>query len=65
MYLCVCHALNESDLRNLVKLYGCVNLDDLSCHTSAGQSCGSCLAELEEALRRVTSERESEPGSTP
>ncbi len=50
MFVCVCHALRESELKEIVSRNGCRNLDDLAGHTPAGSQCGCCLMELEAAL---------------
>lgn len=64
MYICICHALNERDLKNLVETHGCTDLDDLALHSRAGRSCGCCLVALEEALKREASEQKAEPVSS-
>jgi bacterioferritin-associated ferredoxin len=60
MFICICHALTDKDLENIVKTNRCSSLSELSQHSAAGRSCGSCLVELEEALKAAASQSESD-----
>ncbi len=42
MFVCVCHAVNESAIRNAVDA-GARSFRDLSFHTGCGTQCGSCV----------------------
>ena len=42
MYICVCHAVTESAIRDAVSA-GARNIQDLGFQTGAGTQCGSCV----------------------
>lgn len=47
MYICVCNALREDDLRQEMDK-GARTIQDLAMRTGAGASCGSCVSQLKE-----------------
>ncbi len=52
MYVCLCSALTENDIR--LRLQGGESLAELKCRTGAGDSCGSCDAHIREMARRYS-----------
>jgi len=49
MYICVCHAVTESDIDRAID-EGAVTLDQLRDRLRVGTGCGSCAAWIEEML---------------
>ncbi len=49
MYVCLCHGINESTLREAVK-NGSRTLRELSFQTGCGTQCGSCVPQVRELL---------------
>ena len=48
MYVCVCKAISESDIKNME---GNPSLKEIQERTSAGLQCGLCLSRLKEIVR--------------
>ena len=46
MYICICSAQTEKELRNKIKLYS--NVQEFLAHEIAGNVCQSCLDEIEQ-----------------
>jgi len=49
MYVCLCHGINESTLRDAVQK-GSRTLRELSFQTGCGTQCGSCVPQVRELL---------------
>lgn len=49
MYICVCHAVTETTIRQAVRK-GAHNLQDISFQTGAGTQCGSCVRQAREII---------------
>ena len=50
MYICLCSALTENDIR--LRLQAGESLADIKRRTGAGDNCGSCDAHIREMARR-------------
>lgn len=50
MYVCVCHAVTERQIRELAQS-GCASLTELTMRTGCGAGCGCCRDEAEALLR--------------
>lgn len=50
MYVCICNAVTDSDIRNAVD-EGVVNLRQLGLKTGCGTTCGSCAEMATEILQ--------------
>ncbi|MFC1777869.1 bacterioferritin-associated ferredoxin [Pseudomonadota bacterium] len=60
MYVCVCNAVTDSDIRNAVD-HGVRNLGQLRQATDCGATCGSCNETALEVLHQaLTTKRQSE-----
>jgi bacterioferritin-associated ferredoxin len=55
MYICICHAVNDSAIREAVK-EGVSSFRDLSASTGCGTQCGSCIKLAREILDRALTE---------
>ncbi len=62
MYICICHAVNNSAIRKAVK-DGVNSFRDLSARTGCGTQCGSCIKLAREVLDQALIEAGS-PRST-
>ena len=49
MYICICHAVNDSAIRKAVK-EGVSSFRDLSTRTGCGTQCGSCVKVAREVM---------------
>ena len=49
MFICICHAISEMELRELASK-GAKTLDDISSCCGAGNDCGSCVRKIEKIL---------------
>jgi len=49
MYICLCNAITERDVRECAKR-GCCSLDELSTELGVGTGCGRCRAAAKEIL---------------
>jgi len=49
MYICICHAVNDSAIRETVK-EGVSSFRDLSARTGCGTQCGSCVKLAREVM---------------
>jgi bacterioferritin-associated ferredoxin len=49
MYVCICNAVTEKEIREAVKS-GCVTIDDIIDRTDAGTHCGCCQEYIEEII---------------
>jgi len=49
MYICICHAVNDSAIRKAVKA-GVNSFRDLSARTGCGTQCGSCVKLAREVM---------------
>jgi len=59
MYVCICNAVTDSDIRNAVE-EGVVSMKQLRLTTGCGSTCGSCDEMADEILQRtLTESRES------
>jgi bacterioferritin-associated ferredoxin len=50
MYICICHGVNETTIRNAVK-QGSRTLRELSFQTGCGTQCGNCVPQVQSLLR--------------
>ena len=60
MYICICHAVNDSAIRAAVN-EGVSSFHDLSTRTGCGTQCGSCV----QLAREVMDQALTEAGFTP
>ena len=56
MYVCVCNAVTDSDIRNAV-IDGVHNLSQLRQETGCGSNCGSCNEMAVEVLQQALAEK--------
>ena len=56
MYVCVCNAVTDSDIRDAVD-HGVRTLGQLRQNTGCGMTCGSCKDMAVEVLQQALSER--------
>lgn len=56
MYVCVCNAVTDSDIRNAVD-EGVRNMKQLKRTTACSNTCGSCRAEAAEILQQALDEK--------
>ena len=56
MYVCLCLAITESDVRR--RLRAGESITDLKRRTGAGDNCGSCNSQLRELARRYATPRD-------
>ncbi|TDK19412.1 bacterioferritin [Luteimonas aestuarii] len=49
MYVCLCNAVTETDIRNAATA-GCASMAELTMRTGAGACCGSCVEMAVEVL---------------
>ena len=61
MYVCVCNAVTDSDIRNAVD-GGVRNMKQLSRTTGCGSSCGCCKDMAKELLQQALTENRESPG---
>ena len=58
MYVCLCHGINESTLREAVN-NGSRTLRELSFQTGCGTQCGSCVPQVRELLSETLATSQS------
>jgi bacterioferritin-associated ferredoxin len=51
MYICICNAVTEREIRGAVEL-GCDSIDDLRRDLGVASCCGKCLPEARKVLKR-------------
>jgi bacterioferritin-associated ferredoxin len=51
MYICICNAVTEREIRGAVEL-GCNSIDDLRRDLGVASCCGKCLPEARKVLNR-------------
>jgi len=54
MYVCLCHGVNEQQIRRL-RDQGCRTLRTLQSKCGAGTNCGACLSHVKEVLNEKSS----------
>ena len=54
MYICICNAITERDVRECA-LRGCCSLDELSVELGVGTGCGRCRMVAKEILNESQS----------
>jgi len=64
MYVCVCNAVTDSDIRNAAD-DGVRSYRQLSRMTGCGGSCGCCKEMAVEVLRQAVAEKREVPGLLP
>ena len=52
MYICICNATTDSDVRECVRR-GCCSMDELSAELGVGTCCGRCRPAAKEILDEV------------
>ncbi|MDT8319050.1 MAG: (2Fe-2S)-binding protein [Xanthomonadales bacterium] len=62
MYICVCHAVTETAIRQAVRK-GAHNLQDLGFQTGAGTQCGSCVRLAREIIAGELEQQGCPPSS--
>jgi bacterioferritin-associated ferredoxin len=55
MYVCICNAITERDVRECARR-GCCSLDELSVELGVGTNCGRCRLVAKEILDEARSE---------
>jgi bacterioferritin-associated ferredoxin len=55
MFICICHAVNDSTIRKVVS-NGAISFRDLSSRTGCGTQCGSCVAQARAVMNETLSE---------
>jgi bacterioferritin-associated ferredoxin len=58
MYICICNAITERDVRECVRR-GCCSMDELSVELGVGTCCGRCRP----AASDILNETQSQPRS--
>ncbi|MDX1459769.1 MAG: bacterioferritin-associated ferredoxin [Xanthomonadales bacterium] len=56
MYICLCHAVTDSDIREAV-IGGATDLRELAAETGCATGCGSCLESACEVLHEALAEQ--------
>jgi bacterioferritin-associated ferredoxin len=51
MYICICNAVTEREIRGAASL-GCATVEDLRRDLGVGDCCGKCVPEARDVLRR-------------
>jgi len=64
MYVCVCNAVSDSDIRNAVD-EGVRNLRQLKRTTGCGSTCGCCQVMAADLLQQALSEKRKSPNLLP
>jgi bacterioferritin-associated ferredoxin len=54
MIVCLCHAVSERDLENLVESGACATAADVEKACGAGGDCGACRQDVERVIERVS-----------
>ena len=60
MYICICHAVSDSAIRQAVE-QGVDNFRDLSFRTGCGTQCGSCVQQAREIMDQTLEKLGQEP----
>ena len=55
MYICICNAITERDVRECVRK-GCCSMNDLSVELGVGTGCGRCRPAAKEILDETRQE---------
>lgn len=50
MYLCLCYAVNETSIKQMISEKGCASLQSLQRECKAGMSCGRCVPKIKNYL---------------
>jgi bacterioferritin-associated ferredoxin len=61
MYICVCNAVTESNIRDAVGS-GIRNLQQLARATGCGSSCGCCKEMAVEVIQQALHDKRNDPG---
>lgn len=64
MYVCVCNAVTDSDIRKAVD-EGVRNMKQLKRTTGCSNTCGSCREEAFDVLQHALAEKRQSPGLIP
>jgi bacterioferritin-associated ferredoxin len=56
MYICICHAVTDTAIRNAIDR-GVASLSELSFQTGCGTQCGSCVPRAREIMDQALSGR--------
>ncbi len=56
MYICICHAVTDSDIHQVVKR-GASSFKDLSNATGCGTQCGSCVAQVRQVMNEALADQ--------
>jgi bacterioferritin-associated ferredoxin len=51
MYICICNAVTEREIRGAVEL-GCTSIEDLGRDLGVAANCGKCLPDAKHVLQR-------------
>lgn len=51
MFICICNSVTETEIRQHVKLYGCVDIEELGQQMNVGICCGMCRSEAERVVQ--------------
>ncbi len=55
MYICICHAVTDSDIGNAVN-DGATSFRDLSFATGCGTQCGCCITQARQVMKEALAE---------
>jgi bacterioferritin-associated ferredoxin len=61
MYLCLCYAVSDKLVEELIAQNGAVSVRDLQKLCNAGKGCGSCLCDLKKFVHKRTCEKNTKP----
>lgn len=64
MYVCLCNAVTETDIRNAATA-GCASMAELTMRTGAGACCGSCVDMAIDVLETHRPSPQAAPDSLP
>jgi bacterioferritin-associated ferredoxin len=64
VYVCLCNAVTETDIRNAATA-GCASMAELTMRTGAGACCGSCVEMAIDVLETHRPGQQAAPDSLP
>lgn len=63
MYVCICHAVTEEQIKLFAKAHGC-NWRKMTTELKTGTDCGSCAIKAKRTLKNLCTQSQKAPNVT-
>lgn len=60
MFICICHAITERKLKEIIRKNDVSEIEDLNKYIKIGDKCGKCIFSVNELINKINKEKEQD-----